>query len=101
VEIIGSEIRQKELIALRKGLFAKILPPMERQEKRLWAANLVTFESHYEAVLALLSVPVNVAAVLQVVLSLRNVREQFPVRVHAVSAGPWGTPLKQSKLIYL
>jgi hypothetical protein len=73
--IIGSEIRQKELMALRRGLFADVLPPMQREEKRKWSENLMTFEGHREEILGRLNDPVCVSAVRMVVFSSRNRRE--------------------------
>jgi hypothetical protein len=83
--IIGSEVRQKELIAIRNGLFADILPPMGREEKRKLCENLVAFESHREEVLARLNNPAYVYAVLNEVLLCRTAeRDRLFVLGHAM-----------------
>jgi hypothetical protein len=81
--IIGSEIHLQELKALRQGLFADILPPMQRDEKRLWSKNLVTFERHREEILARLNNPFCVSVVLNEVLRCRSNRQRMPIIMHA------------------
>jgi hypothetical protein len=84
IAIIGSEIRQKELMALRRGLFADILPPMDRQEKRVLSANLMGFNRFQEIILARLNDPAYVSAVLDEVLRCRtNPRDRELVLNHA------------------
>jgi hypothetical protein len=82
--IIGSEIRQKELMSLRRGLFADILPPMRREEARTLSANLMGLNRRREIVLARLSNPIYVWAVLDEVLRFRTTpRDRESVLKHA------------------
>jgi hypothetical protein len=64
--ILGSTIRQQELIALRKGLFQKLLPELCRSERRTKAENLRLFERHRDIVLAILESPLAVQEVMEV-----------------------------------
>jgi hypothetical protein len=81
--ILGSEIHQSTLKALREGLFKDILPPMQRNEKRKWCENLMAFESHRERVLARLDDPACVRAVVHMVLNGPNERQRESVFAHA------------------
>jgi hypothetical protein len=82
--IIGSDPRQKELIAIRNGLFADILPPMGREEKRKLCENFLAFESRREEVLARLNNRAYVCAVLKEVLLCRTAeRDRLFVLGHA------------------
>ena len=52
--ILGSSPQQRELLALRKGLFKGILPPASREEKRSKRANLRAFEWNAQRILCAL-----------------------------------------------
>jgi hypothetical protein len=65
-DIVGSPIRQHELIALRKGLFEHLLPKLSRSECRKKADNLTIFEKHREIVLAILESAPGVQEVMDV-----------------------------------
>jgi hypothetical protein len=74
--IIGDQIRQNELKALREGLFTEILPEITRDEKRTRSAHLKVFESHRAEVLPFLEKPEVIAAVVEAVLTSRYNRNR-------------------------
>jgi hypothetical protein len=75
-ELIGSDIRQKELITLQLGMFKDILPPPTREEKRSRTLNVASFDRHRDEVLALLDSPDIIREVLVVVFESRTQRSE-------------------------
>jgi hypothetical protein len=86
-KLIGSEIHQPELIALRRGLFKDILPAPTREEKRLWCENMVAFECHRDQILPLLDFPEFVSRVQFEVLRLRKPKQRRPMFIHLATGG--------------
>jgi hypothetical protein len=81
--IIGSEIRQNELITLRRGLFKDILPQMTRDEKRNKSINVSCLEGHRIELLSLLDRQVVIRQVLHIVYESRQkVQEQRELFAH-------------------
>jgi DNA-binding TFAR19-related protein (PDSD5 family) len=83
--IIGSEIRQSELIKLRKQLFLSILGPPNRAEKRLKQANVDAFEAHRSQILETLNTPSAIATVTKIAMEHRSrAFEREMVLMHAL-----------------
>jgi hypothetical protein len=70
--ILGTPIRQRELISLREGLFARVLPRLQRDERRRKSSNMLVFESHQHAVLAVLESSVAMQQVVNIALAMRK-----------------------------
>jgi hypothetical protein len=71
--ILASPIRKAELIVLQMRLFADIIPPFTRAEKRGRSALLASYEARRTEVLARLQLPVNVQEFLKVALATRRI----------------------------
>jgi hypothetical protein len=71
-EILGCEIYKNELITLQQGLFRDIFPRSKREEKRVRAILMASFEAHRMEVLQMLDSPHAVKEVLRVVLAGRR-----------------------------
>jgi hypothetical protein len=87
--IIGSTLRQKELKALRQGLFKDLLPAMTRDERRNKAAHLMALESRRAEVLAFLDKPEVIPAVVEAVLTSRynNPKKREGLEMHIAFKG--------------
>jgi hypothetical protein len=71
--IIGDEPRQKELLALRMGLFRDIFKSQpSRQEKRCKQANIAAFERERDKILPRLQDPKTIWAVFNEVYTKRH-----------------------------
>jgi hypothetical protein len=81
-DLIGTRIRQKELLLLRQGLFAAILPPTSRDERRLRPANARTFERFRESILPWLGNPNVTRQIVHMVLQARGNREREVVLLY-------------------
>jgi hypothetical protein len=73
-EILGCQIYKNELITLQQGLFRDIFPRSRREERRVRAVLMASFEAHRLEVLAKLDSPHAIQEVLRVVLSSRQKR---------------------------
>jgi hypothetical protein len=74
--IVGSELSQLELLALREGLFQHILPRATRQEKRLKSNNVMSFEMHQSTLLPFLAAPAAASAVIALIFEMRQKASQ-------------------------
>jgi hypothetical protein len=82
--IIGSEIRQTELMILRNGLFYGIMGRATRTEKRLKVSNAAAFEAHRPELMVLLERPGIMAAIRQIAIEHRSKAvEKEMVLMHA------------------
>ena len=87
IALIGSEPRQKELLALRRGLLKKALPEPTRDEKRSKKKNIARLEEFCAFVLPVLQDAKVRKEVIQLVLGLRTGKAQADVLWHAVDGG--------------
>jgi hypothetical protein len=82
--IIGAEIRQCELLTLRKTIFADILGRPSRSECRLKTANAAAFEAHASEIMATLENRTVMVSVMRVALKSRSkVAEKQTLLMHA------------------
>jgi hypothetical protein len=70
--VIGSEIRQSELLSLRSPVFAQILGRPTRSECRLKEANEAAFEAHRSEIISILDNPAVVTEVTRIALRNRT-----------------------------
>jgi hypothetical protein len=81
--IIGSEVRQSELLTLRKTLFADILGKPSRSECRLKVANVAAFEAHRGEIMEMLDNRAVLASVTRIALRNRSkMAEKETVLMH-------------------
>jgi hypothetical protein len=84
--IIGAEVRQADLLRLRKTAFAEILGRPTRSEARVRLANESVYEAHKSEILPLLDDPNVIREIIRVALSNRTKQaEKEAVEKHALT----------------